>query len=35
KMENKNIYFDVKGDDVYLAIDLLSGAYENLYDIAI
>ncbi len=27
--------FDVKGDDVYLAVDLVSGAYENLYDIAI
>ncbi len=29
------ISFDVKGDDVYLAVDLVSGAYENLYDIAI
>ena len=29
------IFFDVKGDDVYLAIDLVSGAYENLYDTAI
>ena len=27
--------FEVKGDDVYLAIDLVSGAYENLYDTAI
>ena len=27
--------FQVKGDDVYLAIDLVSGAYENLYDIAL
>jgi len=27
--------FDVKGDDVYLAVDLVSGAYENLYDTAI
>ncbi len=27
--------FDVKGDDVYLANDLLVGAYENLYDAAI
>ena len=26
---------DVKGDDVYLAVDLVSGAYENLYDTAI
>jgi len=29
------ISFDVKGDDVYLAVDLVSGAYENLYDIAV
>ena len=28
-------FFDVKGDDVYLAVDLVSGAYENLYDTAI
>lgn len=27
--------FEVKGDDVYLANDLLVGAYENLYDTAI
>jgi len=27
--------FAVKGDDVYLANDLLVGAYENLYDVAI
>ena len=27
--------FDIKGDDVYLAVDLVSGAYENLYDTAI
>jgi uncharacterized LabA/DUF88 family protein len=29
------VFFDVKGDDVYLAVDLVSGAYENLYDSAI
>jgi len=29
------IFFDVKGDDVHLAVDLVSGAYENLYDTAI
>jgi len=29
------ISFDVKGDDVHLAVDLVSGAYENLYDTAI
>ncbi len=34
KKEGKFI-FDVKGDDVYLAVDLVSGAYENLYDTAI
>jgi len=27
--------FEVKGDDVYLANDMLVGAYENLYDAAI
>lgn len=27
--------FMIKGDDVYLATDLIKGAYENLYDIAI
>ena len=25
----------VKGEDVHLVVDLVSGAYENLYDIAI
>jgi uncharacterized LabA/DUF88 family protein len=29
------VSFDVKGDDIYLAIDLVPGAYENLYEIAI
>ena len=27
--------YAVKGDDIYLATDMLSGAYENLYDTAI
>ena len=27
--------FDLKGDDVHLANDLLVGAYENLYDVAV
>ena len=27
--------FEVKGDDIYLATDLISGAYENLYDTAL
>ena len=35
KRKNGNYVFDVKGDDVHLAVDLVSGAYENLYDIAI
>ena len=37
KHENKDgsFGFDVKGDDVYLANDLLVGAYENLYDTAV
>lgn len=37
KIVNKdgNVSFVIKGDDVYLANDMLKGAYENLYDIAI
>lgn len=37
KHENKDKTFsyEVKGDDIYLANDLLVGAYENLYDTAI
>ncbi|MCK4650249.1 NYN domain-containing protein [Candidatus Pacearchaeota archaeon] len=35
KRKNGNYVFDVKGDDVHLAVDLVSGAYEDLYDIAI
>ena len=35
KRKNGNYVFDVKGDDVHLAVDLVSGAYENLYDFAI
>ena len=27
--------YQIKGDDVYLATDLIKGAYENLYDVAI
>lgn len=34
KRENGKMVFEVKGDDVMLAIDLVSGAYENLYDTA-
>lgn len=33
--ENGTFGFEVKGDDVYLTNDLLIGAYENLYDVAI
>ncbi|MBU4308500.1 MAG: NYN domain-containing protein [Nanoarchaeota archaeon] len=35
KRKNGNYVFDVKGDDVHLTVDLVSGAYENLYDSAI
>ena len=27
--------YDIKGDDVYLAADLIKGSYQNLYDVAI
>jgi uncharacterized LabA/DUF88 family protein len=30
-----NFIFDVKGDDIHLAVDLVSGAYENIYDTAV
>jgi len=33
--ENGTFEFEVKGDDIYLAVDLVSGAYENLYDTAL
>jgi uncharacterized LabA/DUF88 family protein len=33
--EDGTFGFEVKGDDVYLANDMLVGAYENLYDTAI
>lgn len=35
KKSDGSFGFEVKGDDVYLAIDLVSGAYENLYDTAV
>lgn len=35
RRSNKTVNYEVKGDDVYLTVDLVSGAYENLYDIAI
>ena len=34
-LENGSIDFAIKGDDVYLATDLIKGSYENLYDVAI
>lgn len=35
KRENGTYKFEVKGDDICLAVDLVSGAYENLYDTAL
>jgi len=35
KDKNKVINYEVKGDDVHLTVDLISGAYEDIYDIAI
>jgi len=34
-LQDGSIDFTIKGDDVYLATDLIKGAYENLYDLAI
>ena len=34
-IRENNYFFDVKGDDVYLAVDLVSGAFENIYDTAV
>ena len=34
-LEDGKIDFAIKGDDVHLATDLIKGAYENLYDVAI
>src|SRR3989344_3638879 len=34
-LEDGSVDFAIKGDDVYLATDLIKGAYENLYDVAI
>ena len=35
KKEDGTFGFEVKGDDIYLANDMIVGAYENLYDTAI
>lgn len=32
---NNEIKYEIKGDDIYLAHDLLIGAFDNLYDVAI
>lgn len=34
-LEDGSVDFIIKGDDVFLATDLIKGAYENLYDVAI
>lgn len=34
KISKKKVY-EIKGDDIYLAHDLLMGAFDNLYDVAI
>src|SRR3989338_9174251 len=33
--KNSNIRYEVKGDDVQLANDMLVGAYENKYDVGV
>lgn len=35
KLKDGSFCFEIKGDDVNLATDLIKGAYEDLYDIAI
>lgn len=35
KRDDGTFVFEVKGDDICLAVDLISGAYENLYDTAL
>ncbi|MDD5499955.1 MAG: NYN domain-containing protein, partial [Candidatus Nanoarchaeia archaeon] len=32
---NNQEYFTIKGDDINIAVDMVSGAYENEYDVAI
>lgn len=31
----KKVKYEIKGDDIYLAHDLLMGAFDDLYDVAI
>ena len=35
KLEDGSLDFQIKGDDVHLATDLIKGSYENLFDVAI
>jgi uncharacterized LabA/DUF88 family protein len=35
KLRDGSYSFDVKGDDVRLTLDMVSGAFRNLYDVAI
>ena len=34
-LEDGSVDFAIKGDDIYLATDLIKGAYEDFYDVAI
>jgi len=34
-LDNGRFNYEIKGDDVHLAADLIKGSYENLYDVAI
>ena len=34
-LDDGSVDFAIKGDDVYLATDLIKGSYESLYDVAI
>ncbi len=34
-LKDGSINYDIKGDDVHLASDLIKGSYEDLYDVAI
>lgn len=34
-LKDGTIDYQIKGDDIYLATDLIKGAYEDLYDVAI
>ena len=34
-LQDGSVDFEIKGDDIYLATDLIKGSYEDLYDVAI